>query len=328
MKNTATKQTNISLLVGDNSFIVSYYKDKIIAQHLLNSNKELNLVNINSENDYFYLESLANEISLFKKARILVATIHNFKLLQKLSTYLLPLIESISANDYLIIILNQKLTKQIESNEVIKQIKVEHELISCNNFREFEIRKWISKESSLHGFSIEKEAISKLLEFYPNNFHEIHQSLEKLKLLKKNYSIFTKNDIEFHFEVNKECSVYYLSNAWLKKDPIAFNILHKLRLINFDSLFILNVLLKDIFYLYELIEISNNRAKKDLFFKRNNIWSFKQNQLVFATKQFSIEQLQQSLKVLLQAEKKIKIDFDQNIFNEFEKFLSILFYSH
>ena len=328
MKNTATKQTNISLLVGDNSFIVSYYKDKIIAQNLLNSNKELNLVSINSENDYFYLESLANEISLFKKARILVATIHNFKLLQKLSTYFLPLIESISANDYLIIILNQKLTKQIASNEVIKQIKVEHELISCNNFSEFEIRKWISKESSLHGFSIEKEAISKLLEFYPNNFHEIHQSLEKLKLLKKNYSIFTKNDIEFHFEVNEECSVFYLSNAWLKKDPKAFNILHKLRLINFDSLFILNVLLKDIFYLYELIEISNNQAKKDLFFKRNNIWSFKQNQLVFATKQFSIEQLQQSLKVLLQAEKKIKIDFDQNIFNEFEKFLSILFYSH
>ena len=78
--------------------------------------------------------------------------------------------------------------------------------------------------------------------------------------------------------------------------------------------------------MYELIEISNNRSKKDLFFKRNNIWSFKQNQLVFASKQFSVEQLQQSLKILLQAEKKIKIDFDQNIFNEFEKFLSILFY--
>lgn len=326
MKNKTTKKTNISLLIGDDSFIVSYYKDKIISQNLLNSNKELNRVNINCENDYFNFENLANEISLFKKARILVATIHNLNLLQKLSKYFLSLIEGISSNDCFIIILNQKLTKQIESNEVIRQIKTKHELISCNNFSEFEIRNWITKECLLHDISIEEEAISKLLEFYPNSFHEIHQSIEKLKLLKKSYSMFTKYDIEHHFEVNDEYSVFNLSNAWLKKDPLAFNILRKLRLVNFDTLFILNVLLKDIFYLYELIEISNNRSKKDLFFKRNNIWSFKQDQLVFASKQFSVEQLQQSLKILLQAEKKIKIDFDQNIFNEFEKFLSILFY--
>ncbi|ASK77783.1 DNA polymerase III subunit delta [Paraphotobacterium marinum] len=304
MKNVTTKKTNISLLIGDDSFIVSYYKDKIISQNLLNSNKELNRVNINCENDYFNFESLANEISLFKKARILVATIHNFNLLQKLSKYFLSLIEGISSNDCFIIILNQKLTKQIERNEVIRQIKAKYELISCNNFSEFEIRNWITKECLLHDISIEEEAISKLLEFYPNSFHEIHQSIEKLKILKKSYSMFTKYDIEHHFEVNDECSVFNLSNAWLKKDLLAFNILRKLRLANFDTLFILNVLLKDIFYLYELIEISNNRSKKDLFFKRNNIWSFKQNQLVFASKQFSVEQLQQSLKILLQAEKK------------------------
>ena len=327
MTQLALKKTNISLLVGDDSFVISYYKDKMISQNLLKSKREVNLININSEDDYFYLLSLANEISLFKKARILVATINNFKLFQKLSTDFLSLIEGISSNDYIIITLKQKLTKQIENNKVIQKIKMEHELICCNNFSEFEIKKWITKECSLQEISIEKEAITKLLEFYPNNFHEIHQSLEKLKLLKKDYPIFTKCDIEYHFEETEECSVFYLSNAWLKKDPIAFNILHKLRLINFDSLFILNLVLKDLFYVYELIELSNNRSKKDLFFKRNNIWSFKQNQLESATNHFNIEQLQQSLIILLKAEKKIKIEFDNNVFNEFENFLSILIYN-
>ena len=42
MKEVAAKQANISLLVGDDSFIVSYYKDKIISHNLLNSKKELN----------------------------------------------------------------------------------------------------------------------------------------------------------------------------------------------------------------------------------------------------------------------------------------------
>ena len=139
-----------------------------------------------------------------------------------------------------------------ERKKLTKEIK---KTCKSLDFTDFDLFKMI--KDRLQGYEINMKAINTLKEYCNDNYDVILNSIDKLKLYKKDTLVITEEDIKKIIKKSFDSNIFDLINAINKKDKMKlFNVYYELKYNNVDDLQIISVLANHFKLIYKIKELN------------------------------------------------------------------------
>ena len=193
------------LLEGDNSFLINKEITKII------DNKDLEIIRFDLENNTIddVIETLDTYDMFGKQKLVMVSN----------PIFLNNVVESFSIDKFIKYLNNPSDNILILiSNKINKRLKLVKDILPYFNYIELkELNIYDFIKSNLNNYKMDNITINYFINRVGNNYHTIENELNKLKLLKEDTKIITKEDIDLICKKNIQDSIFDLIDFILSK---------------------------------------------------------------------------------------------------------------
>lgn len=244
--------TKLYLIEGDNSFLIQSEIDKIT------KNKDLEIINIDLENKTIddVIETL-DTYDMFGKQKLVIATnpiflnnivedFSNDKFLKYLK----------NPSDNILIIISKKINKRLK---LVKDILPYFNYIELKELNIYEFIK-----NNLNNYKMDNITVNYFINKVGKNYHNITNELDKLKLLKSDSKMITKEDIDLVCRKNIEDSIFDLIDAILLKQKDKVIELYNHFINNGTEVFGILVLLSNQIRLIYNVKVLSNLRDSDI----------------------------------------------------------------
>ena len=193
------------LLEGDNSFLINKEITKII------DNTDLEIIRFDLENNTIddVIETLDTYDMFGKQKLVMVSN----------PIFLNNVVESFSIDKFIKYLNNPSDNILILiSNKINKRLKLVKDILPYFNYIELkELNIYDFIKSNLNNYKMDNITINYFINRVGNNYHTIENELNKLKLLKEDTKIITKEDIDLICKKNIQDSIFDLIDFILSK---------------------------------------------------------------------------------------------------------------
>lgn len=244
--------TKLYLIEGDNSFLIQSEIDKIT------KNKDLEIINIDLENKTIddVIETL-DTYDMFGKQKLVIATNPIF---------LNNLVEDFSNDKFLKYLKNPSDNILIIiSKKINKRLKLVKDILPYFNYielKELNIYEFINNK--LNNYKMDNITVNYFINRVGKNYHNIANELDKLKLLKSDSKMITKEDIDLVCRKNIEDSIFDLIDAILLKQKDKVIELYNHFINNGTEVFGILVLLSNQIRLIYNVKVLSNLRDSDI----------------------------------------------------------------
>ena len=259
---------------------------------ILKKEKDYSLIKYDlEENSILQVVDELNTVDLFSPKKIVI--VYSFSKIEKEhEDYLVRYIEKSEDSNILILVTTEKLD---ERKKLTKLLKAKSKIIDTTNTN---VDTYIKEE--LKDYKIDFGALSLLKDYTNNNYNKICQEINKLKMLKLDEKVITKDDVTSVVRKSFDKNIFDFTNAINEKNKKKmFNIYYELIENKEDELKILGVLannfrllykvkiLKDIKSESELMSLLNIKNPKRLYILKQETYKYDKNDLLRYLKELS-----------------------------------------
>lgn len=291
------------LLAGDNDYLYLFIKNQIIYKS--QKKDEIFIFDCADKNDS--IDQLVNTLSsqdLFSNSKLVI--IKNINKLNKknseilLSNINLDIPHQILCLDSNILTYDYKTKSKKIKNQISKEISNIFNTIDISTPFESEMNQWINLFASTLNIKISKNYSNKIIEIFGNNFSEIFNEMSKSSLI--------SDDEKYLLELLENSNVHKNKQLWelnysicdRKVDDIFENGLSIIKQYG------LPYLLNSMFIIIEAIFLTKKNNGTILEVLSKNIRENLLNRIVLATRNYTIEELENAIIVFAEIDKKIK----------------------
>ena len=259
---------------------------------ILKKEKDYSLIKYDlEENSILQVVDELNTVDLFSPKKIVI--VYSFSKIEKEhEDYLVRYIEKSEDSNILILVTTEKLD---ERKKLTKLLKSKAKVIDTTNTN---VDSYIKEE--LEDYKIDFGALSLLKDYTNNNYNKIEQEIKKLKMLKLDEKVITKDDVTSVVRKSFDKNIFDFTNAINEKNKKKmFDIYYELIENKEDELKILGVLannfrllykvkiLKDIKSESELMSLLNIKNPKRLYILKQETYKYDKNDLLRYLKELS-----------------------------------------
>jgi len=259
---------------------------------ILKKEKDYSLIKYDlEENSILQVVDELNTVDLFSPKKIVI--VYSFSKIEKEhEDYLVRYIEKSEDSNILILVTTEKLD---ERKKLTKLLKAKSKIIDTTNTN---VDTYIKEE--LKDYKIDFGALSLLKDYTNNNYNKICQEINKLKMLKLDEKVITKDDVTSVVRKSFDKNIFDFTNAINEKNKKKmFDIYYELIENKEDELKILGVLannfrllykvkiLKDIKSESELMSLLNIKNPKRLYILKQETYKYDKNDLLRYLKELS-----------------------------------------
>ena len=259
---------------------------------ILKKEKDYSLIKYDlEENSILQVVDELNTVDLFSPKKIVI--VYSFSKIEKEhEDYLVRYIEKSEDSNILILVTTEKLD---ERKKLTKLLKAKSKIIDTTNTN---VDTYIKEE--LKDYKIDFGALSLLKDYTNNNYNKIEQEINKLKMLKLDEKVITKDDVTSVVRKSFDKNIFDFTNAINEKNKKKmFDIYYELIENKEDELKILGVLannfrllykvkiLKDIKSESELMSLLNIKNPKRLYILKQETYKYDKNDLLRYLKELS-----------------------------------------
>ena len=244
--------TKLYLIEGDNSFLINNEINKIM------NNKDLDIINIDLENKTIddVIETL-DTYDMFGNLKLVIVTNPLF---------LNNVVESFPIEKFLKYLNNPSDNiLVIISNKINKRLKLVKDIINYFNYIELkELNIYDFIKNNLDNYKMDNITINYFLSRVGKDYHTIENELDKLKLLKSDTKLITKEDINLICKKNIQDSIFDLIDAILLKQKDKVIDLYNHFINNGTEVFGILVLLSNQIRLIYNVKVLSNLRDSDI----------------------------------------------------------------
>lgn len=276
----------IYLVVGEKSL------NNLEIDKILKKEKDYSLIKYDlEENSILQVVEELNTVDLFSPKKLVI--VYSFSKIEKEHEEdFVRYIEKSEDSNVLILVTTEKLD---ERKKITKLLKSKAKVIDTTNTN---VDSYIKEE--LKDYKIDFGALSLLKDYTNNNYNKIEQEINKLKMLKLDEKVITKDDVKSVVRKSFDKNIFDFTNAINEKNKKKmFDIYYELIENKEDELKILGVLannfrllykvkiLKDIKSENECMSLLNIKNPKRLYILKQETYKYDKNDLLRYLKELS-----------------------------------------
>lgn len=318
------------LLVGQDLLLIDEAKETLVHHARTLDFDEKNEYAINNETKWESLFEQVQAGGLFFQRQIVLLTFP--ETLSAAQQKSLAELFSLGNPDLLYILHLPKLSKTMEKQAWFHQIQSHSAIVSCQTPDISKMPTWLTYRAKTMGLQLDKEAVQLLCYSYEGNLLALKQALQLLKLHYGDKSISVQQAKTVVEQAAQFTPFQWVDALLLGKISRAVRILRQLENEEIQAVLLLRILQKELMTLLEISRAphaihsshalypGNLRAE----FDRLKIWQNKRPLYQAAVQRFSYAKLFQLIQSLAEIEKKVKQEFNEDVWDDLEK-LSLKF---
>lgn len=322
LKRKIIKNLNLFYIFLGEDLIFLKKNEKIILDFAKKQDfKENNIINVEKITDWNKIISFYSSNNLFFKKKVLIINL----IIKNLNSLLIKNINKlffVKNLDILTILKFNHLSNDFK-NYLLKQKNIFNaNIVWCFTPYGSNFKKWLLYELKEKKIEITENAFLLLYKFYEGNTLFIYNILNIMILTWKNEKITSKKlkNIINKFAIFTPSD--WINSIFENKIKHAFYILDTFRKQKYNPLILVRSLQKDLLTL-----VNMKREKKtnmNLFFKQNNIFFNRIKFFNFAIESINFNNFLKVIRILLQTDIKIKVEYNHNVWTELKTLTLLL----
>lgn len=312
------------LLSGNDVLLQQESKECLTYKAIEQGYQEQLSITVDSHIDWSAVFNFCQELSLFSTKKIIFLDFADNVPNSSQAESLVQL-SSLLHCDILLLLKIGRLTLQHENSCWFKSLKAtcNAAMIICQTPDQEQLPRWLSARAKAMALNLEEAALQLLCFYYEGNLLALTQLLSLLSLLYPDGQL-TYPRVEKAVNDAARFTVYHLVDSLLSgKSKRSWHIFQQLRNEGMEVLILLRVLQKELIQLLEIKLASYKTSLKSLF-DQKKIWQTRRPLITQALQRLSIQKITQIISLLAYIEVKIKQDYGQSAWSEFEDLIMIM----
>ncbi len=316
------------ILSGNDALLQQESKEYLHSNAIAQGFEEQLVITVDSHMEWSTVFNFCQELNLFSTKKFIfldfgdgIPTNAQAESLIKLSALL--------HSDILLLLKTGRLTLQHENSLWIKSLKTTSNVavVICQTPDQEQLPRWLSTRANAMSLNLEKDALQLLCFYYEGNLLALTQLLSLLSLLYPDGQL-TYPRVEQSVNDAARFTVYHLADSLLAgKNKRSWHILQQLRNEDIEVLILLRVLQKELIQLLDMKLMSHHSSLKILF-DQKKIWQSRRSLITQALHRLSVQQITQAISLLAHIELKVKQDYSQSVWSEFEDLIMMICGKH
>ncbi|RJL31174.1 DNA polymerase III subunit delta [Pectobacterium polaris] len=225
--------------------------------------------------------------------------------------------------DILLILRGHKLTKAQENSAWFKALAQDSVYINCLTPEQAQLPRWVAQRAKAMKLTLDEQATQLICYCYEGNLLALSQALERLALLYPDGKL-TLPRVESAVNDAAHFTPFHWLDALLAgKGKRAWHILQQLKQEDCEPVILLRTLQRELLQLLALKRRMSDTPLRTLF-DQQKVWQNRRDLLTQALQRFSLQQLQQAVRLLTQVEITLKQDYGQSVWSELESLAMLL----
>lgn len=278
-------------------------------------------ITLDQHSDWEMIFGACHSMSLFASRQILILTLPENGPPAAMAEQLLALSTHLHS-DILLILISNKLNKNQENSKWFKALAESAVLVPCLSPEQAQLPRWLANRAKAMKLELDDAASQLLCYCYEGNLLALSQALQRLSLQWPDHKI-TLPRVEQAVNDAAHFTPFHWIDALLNgKSKRALHILRQLAAEDSEPVILLRTLQRDLLLLLKL-HCQMHQTPLRTLFDQHRVWQNRRPLFTTALQRLKKQQLVQSVSLLSRIELKIKQDYGQDVWTEFEM-LSLL----
>ncbi|SCC18631.1 DNA polymerase III, delta subunit [Gilliamella bombicola] len=301
------------LIVGSDPYLQHYVQTELRKSFIhAGFDEQLTFV-IDNQTDWTAILDSCQAMNLFSSQTLIFLDFGEGALNASITAKLNTLSEVLTTDIALVISLN-KITKSQENAAWYKALSDKLVVVNCVTPDTLHLPQWIKNHLQQQQMTIEPKAIELLCYYYEGNLLALTQIIAQLKLLYPDQNI-SYDEVESNINDSAIFTPFHWTDAMIaNKTKRAIHILQQLKMNEFEPLFLLRIIQRELILLINLKKGSQQKSLKQVF-DEYKVWQNKRTIYINYLNRFDLKSLFSILAKLTEIEISLKHDNQARIWD-------------